>query len=86
MLHSLFHHQVLGDQSKDIVRSAANAVLETIKNGMFSQLLNLSQKITDYGAEDEEMGEPDRKRKDAEPEVDEEMGVAVVFDEEEQES
>ncbi|KAI0312601.1 hypothetical protein OF83DRAFT_1066919 [Amylostereum chailletii] len=98
-------HQALGDQAQDIVRSAADAVLETLKNEsmkdfdkkkeveevtgpisneIFSQLLNLSKKITDYGAEDEEMVDPDRERKDAE--IDEEMGVAVVFDEEEQES
>lgn len=98
-------HQALGDQAQDIVRSAADAVLETLKNDSmkdfdkkkeveeitgsisneaFSQLVNLSKKITDYGAEDEAMVDPDMERKDAE--IDEEMGVAVVFDEEEQES
>lgn len=97
-------HQALGDQAHDVVRSAADAVLETLKNeGMkdfdkkkeveevvgpisneqFAQLLNLSKKITDYGAEDETMVDPDMERKDAE--IDEEMGVAVVFDEEEEE-
>ncbi|TFY80397.1 hypothetical protein EWM64_g3621 [Hericium alpestre] len=95
----------LGDQAQDVVRSAADTVLETLKNEnlkdfdkkkeveevlgpttneTFSQLINLSKKITDYGAEDETMAEPDMERKDAE--IDEEMGVAVVFDEEEQES
>ncbi|KAF9006973.1 Sec63 Brl domain-containing protein [Cyathus striatus] len=98
-------HTALGDQAQDIVRSAADTVLETLKNeGMkdfdkkkdieevlgpipneiFSQLVNLSKKITDYGAEDEEMKDPDEERRDAE--IDDEVGVAVVFDEEEQES
>lgn len=98
-------HRSLGDQAQDVVRSAADTVLETLKNDAmkdfdkkkeveqvvgsisneaFSQLVNLSKKITDYGAEDETMVDPDMERKDAE--IDEEMGVAVVFDEEEQES
>ncbi|KAH6906126.1 Sec63 Brl domain-containing protein [Coprinopsis sp. MPI-PUGE-AT-0042] len=97
-------HQALGDQAQDIVRSAADTVLETLKNeglkdfdkkkeieevvgpipnDTFSQLLNLSKKITDYNAEDEEMGDPDIEKKDAE--IDDEVGVAVVFDEEEAE-
>ncbi|CAL1708451.1 unnamed protein product [Somion occarium] len=97
-------HQALGDQAQDIVRSAADAVLESLKNEnlkdfdkkkeveeilgpisneTFSQLLNLSKKITDYTAEVETAVEPDMERKEAE--IDEEMGVAVVFDEEEQE-
>ncbi|KAI0088962.1 Sec63-domain-containing protein [Irpex rosettiformis] len=97
-------HQALGDQAQDVVRSAADAVLESLKNeGLkdfdkkkeleeilgsisnesFSQLLNLSKKITDYGAEDEAAVDPDLEKKDAE--IDDEMGVAVVFDEEEQE-
>ncbi|KAG7448800.1 Sec63-domain-containing protein [Guyanagaster necrorhizus] len=97
-------HTTLGDQAQDIVRSAADTVLESLKNeGMkdfdkkkeieevigpitgeqFSQLVTLSKKITDYGAEDETMLDPDMERKDAE--IDDEVGVAVVFDEEEQE-
>lgn len=97
-------HQALGDQAQDVVRSAADAVLESLKNenlkdfdkkkevqevlgpisnDQFSTLLNLSKKITDYGAEDETMVDPDTERKAAE--IDDEMGVAVVFDEEEQE-
>lgn len=97
-------HQLLGDQAQDVVRSAADTVLESLKNEnlkdfdkkkeveeilgsmsneSFSQLINLSKKITDYGAEDEAMVDPDMERKDAE--IDDEMGVAVVFDEEEQE-
>ena len=97
-------HTALGDQAQDIVRSAADTVLETLKNDnmkdfdkkkeieevigpinpeIFSQLVSLSKKITDYGAEDETMADPDMERKDAE--IDDEVGVAVVFDEEEQE-
>lgn len=97
-------HQSLGDQAQDVVRSAADTVLETLKNENmkdfdkkkevedilgpisnegFSQLVNLSKKITDYGAEDEAAVDPDLERKEAE--IDDEMGVAVVFDEEEQE-
>ncbi|KAJ7097861.1 putative RNA helicase [Mycena belliarum] len=96
-------HTSLGDQAQDIVRSAADMVLETLKNEdmkdfdkkrevegvigsvsseQFSQLINLSKKITDYGAEDETMADPDMERKDAE--IDDEVGVAVVFDEEDQ--
>ncbi|OCH86010.1 putative RNA helicase [Obba rivulosa] len=97
-------HKALGDQAQDVVRSAADEVLETLKNDnmkdfdkkkeieellgpisneTFAQLVNLSKKITDYGAEDEEVVDPDMERKDAE--IDDEMGVAVVFDEEEEE-
>ncbi len=97
-------HQALGDQVQDVVRSAADTVLETLKNDnmkdfdkkkdveeilgtvsneSFSQLVNLSKKITDYGQEDEQIADPDQERKDAE--IDDEMGVAVVFDEEEEE-
>ncbi|KAH9979649.1 putative RNA helicase [Russula compacta] len=98
-------HLALGDQAQDVVRSAADTVLETLKaenmkdfdkkkeveevlgsvtGETFSQLISLSKKITDYGAEDETMADPDMERKDAE--IDDEVGVAVVFDEEEQES
>lgn len=93
-------HQSLGDQAQDVIRSAADEVLETLKNENmkdfdkkkeveeilgpvsnedFSQLVNLSKKITDYGAEDEAAVDPDVERKEAE--IDDEMGVAVVFDE-----
>ncbi|KAJ6502434.1 putative RNA helicase [Mycena sanguinolenta] len=93
----------LGGQAQDIVRSAADIVLETLKNDnmkdfdkkreieevigsvsneQFSQLINLSKKITDYGAEDDAAVDPDMERMDAE--IDDEVGVAVVFDEEEQ--
>ncbi|KAG6914415.1 hypothetical protein DXG01_000484, partial [Tephrocybe rancida] len=97
-------HTALGDQAQDIVRSAADTVLESLKNEnmkdfdkkkdiedvlgpvsneYFSQFVSLSKKITDYNAEDETMADPDMERKDAE--IDDEVGVAVVFDEEEQE-
>lgn len=97
-------HTALGDQAQDIVRSAADAVLETLKSDalkdfdkkreledvlgsisseQFSQLLTLSKKVTDYHADDEVMADPDMERKDAE--IDDEVGVAVVFDEEEKE-
>ena len=59
-------------------------VLGPVTGETFSRLINLSKKITDYGAEDETMADPDMERKDAE--IDDEVGVAVVFDEEEQES
>lgn len=97
-------HTSLGDQANDVVRSAADTLLETLKNEelkdfdkkkeieeilgpisneIFSQFVNLSKKITDYGVEDDAMVDPDMERKDAE--IDDEVGVAVVFDEEEQE-
>ncbi|TFK49242.1 putative RNA helicase [Heliocybe sulcata] len=97
-------HRSLGDQAQDVVRSAADTVLETLKNDnlkdfdkkkeveevlgpitndSFSQFVNLSKKITDYGAEDENVVDPDLERKEGE--IDEDTGVAVVFDEEEQE-
>ena len=96
-------HQALGDQAQEIVRSAADTVLETLKseglkdfdkkkeiediigpisNESFSQFINLSKKITDYGAEDKTEVDPDIERKDAE--IDEEVGVAVVFEDEEE--
>ncbi|KAG2152619.1 P-loop containing nucleoside triphosphate hydrolase protein [Suillus bovinus] len=58
-------------------------VLGPISSDVFSQLVARAQKITDYGAEDETMADPDMERKDAE--IDDEVGVAVVFDDEEQE-
>ena len=97
-------HSLLGDQSPDIVRSAADTILEVLKNEgmkdfdkkreveevvgpvtneMFGQLVSLAKKITDYGDEDVAMVDPDLEKKDAE--IDDELGVAVVFDEEEQE-
>jgi pre-mRNA-splicing helicase BRR2 len=95
-------HRAVGDQAQDIVRSAADAVLETLKldslkdfdkkkevedilgplsSESFSQLLSLSKKITDYAGEDEATVEPDVDRRDAE--IDDEIGVNVVFEEDE---
>lgn len=97
-------HQTLGDQTQDIVRSAADVVLESLKseslkdfdkkvdiegilgplpNDVFSQLVNLSKKITDYGTEDQTQVDPDIERQDAE--IDDEVGVAVVFKDDEDE-
>jgi pre-mRNA-splicing helicase BRR2 len=97
-------HGFLGDQAQDVIRSAADTVLETLKNenvkdfdkkkdveeivgpvsnDIFSQLITLSKKITDYSAGDEDAVDPDMEKKDAE--IDDELGVAVVFDEDEQE-
>ncbi|KAI6134777.1 putative RNA helicase [Pisolithus croceorrhizus] len=97
-------HQALGDQANDIVRSATDTILETLKNeslrdfdkkkeieeimgstsnDSFAQLVALSKKITDYGAEEETMADPDMEKR--ETGIDDEIGVAVVFDEEEQE-
>ncbi|KAK2464636.1 hypothetical protein APHAL10511_003329 [Amanita phalloides] len=97
-------HGLLGDQAPDIVRSAADVVLDVLKtdgvkdfdkkrqveevvgpvsNDMFGQFVSLAKKITDYGDEDVAMVDPDLEKKDAE--IDDELGVAVVFDEEEQE-
>ena len=59
-------------------------VLGPVTGETFSRLINLSKNITDYDAEDETMANPDMERKDAE--INDEVGVAVVFDEEEQES
>ncbi|KAG9310456.1 hypothetical protein JVU11DRAFT_9599 [Chiua virens] len=90
-------HQVLGNQAQDIIRSATDTVLETLKDEnkdfnkkrdqeeilggissyTFSQLVALSKKIADYGAEDKQMVDPDVERKDAE--IDEEISVAVVL-------
>ncbi|KDQ16775.1 hypothetical protein BOTBODRAFT_106485 [Botryobasidium botryosum FD-172 SS1] len=96
-------HRSLGDQAQDIIRSAADTVLETLKTeslkdfdkkkdiesvigsltgDTFSQLVNLSKKITDYTGDDEMQVDPDIERKDAE--IDDEVGVAVVFEDEEE--
>lgn len=95
----------LGDVPMVFTRSAADAVLEYLKDDSlkdfdkkkmvddllgstmgpkeFNELVNLGKKITDYDAqdEDEEMGE-DGMDADG-PENDENQGVAVVFDEDE---
>ncbi|RVX72368.1 hypothetical protein B0A52_03556 [Exophiala mesophila] len=91
----------LGDVSQEIVRSAADAVLEYLKDEnlkdldkkkeiddivgitmtpkQFNELVNLGKKITDYGAQDDEDMEDADGQNDAE--LDDRQGVAVVFDE-----
>ncbi|CAO1626159.1 unnamed protein product [Parajaminaea phylloscopi] len=96
-------HTALGDQTGDVVRSAADAALETLKDPelkdfdkkkeiedlvgplspeAFGQMLNLSKKITDYDQEEERQDDPDADRNM----LDEETGVAVLFDQENEES
>ena len=53
-------------------------IIGVISNEQLTQLVTLSEKITDYNAEDEDMVDPDLERKEAE--IDEERGAAVVFD------
>lgn len=96
-------HRMLGDQAHDVVRSAADTVLETLKldsmkdfdkkkdiedvlgtsvtSETYAQLLSLSKKITDYAGEDVAKADPDMDRKDAE--IDDDIGVAVLFEDEE---
>lgn len=95
----------LGDVPMHVTRSAADAVLEFLKDDSlkdfdkkkeiddilgssmgpkeFNELVNLGKKITDYEAQDddEEMGDGDDIGGGAD--VDENQGVAVVFDEDE---
>jgi pre-mRNA-splicing helicase BRR2 len=95
--------QNLGDVPHEMVRSAADAVLEYLKDDdlkdfdkkkeiddllgttmnskQFNELVNLGKKITDYDAqdEDENMEDADADRDGAE--IDDRQGVAVVFDE-----
>ena len=94
----------LGDVPQEMVRSAADMVLEYLKDDslkdldkkkdiddivgtsmtpkQFNELVNLGKKITDYDAQDE-----DEKMDDVnnETELDDRQGVAVVFDESEDE-
>ncbi|KAI9878001.1 MAG: DEIH-box ATPase [Pleopsidium flavum] len=95
----------LGDVAHDVVRSAADAVLELLKDENmkdfdkkkeiddllgttmgskeFNELVNLGKKITDYEAQDEDENMNDDGELGAEggAELDERQGVAVVFDE-----
>lgn len=92
----------LGDVSQEIVRSAADAVLEYLKDDnlkdldkkkeiddivgitmtpkQFNELMNLGKKITDYGAQDGDEDMEDANGQN-EAELDDRQGVAVVFDE-----
>lgn len=97
-------HSAIGDQAQDVVRSAADVVLEILKDDklkdfdkkrdidetllttvsgeIFSQLLSLAKKVTDYGEDDEQAQNLAEEKRDME--IDDEVGVAVVFDEDEQ--
>ncbi|KAK7900486.1 Pre-mRNA-splicing helicase BRR2 [Exophiala xenobiotica] len=92
----------LGDVSQEIVRSAADAILEYLKDEnmkdldkkkeiddivgstmtpkQFNELVNLGKKITDYDAQDEDEDMADGE----EAELDDRQGVAVVFDEDDE--
>ncbi|KAL8850716.1 MAG: hypothetical protein Q9221_004364 [Calogaya cf. arnoldii] len=95
----------LGDVSHEVVRSAADAVLEFLKDENmkdldkkkeiddllgtsmdpknFNELVNLGKKITDYEGQDEDvnMDEDGNIAAEGGAELDERQGVAVVFDE-----
>jgi pre-mRNA-splicing helicase BRR2 len=93
----------LGDVPHEVVRSAADAILETLKDENmkdfdkkkeiddllgssmnpkeFNELVNLGKKITDYDAQDEDENMEDGLDGANEAELDERQGVAVVFDE-----
>ncbi|CAG8908804.1 unnamed protein product [Penicillium egyptiacum] len=94
----------LGDVPHEVIRSAADAVLELLKDEdmkdfdkkkeiddllgtsmnpkEFNELVNLGKKITDYDAQDEEE-EMEGGLDEEGGELDERQGVAVVFDEDE---
>ncbi|KAL8729842.1 MAG: hypothetical protein Q9166_004483 [cf. Caloplaca sp. 2 TL-2023] len=95
----------LGDVPHEVVRSAADAVLELLKDEnmkdldkkkeiddllgtsmdakQFNELVNLGKKITDYDGQDvdDNMGEGGNAAGEDGAELDERQGVAVVFDE-----
>ncbi|KAI9828704.1 MAG: DEIH-box ATPase [Thelocarpon impressellum] len=95
----------LGDVPHDVVRSAADAILETLKDENmkdfdkkketddllgttmgskeFNELVNLGKKITDYDAQDEDetMAGTGEDGGEGGADLDERQGVAVVFDE-----
>lgn len=94
----------LGDVPHEVVRSAADAVLELLKDEdmkdfdkkkeiddllgasmnpkEFNELVNLGKKITDYDAQDEDE-DMEGGLDEADGELDQRQGVAVVFDEDE---
>ncbi|KAK0672891.1 Sec63 Brl domain-containing protein [Cercophora samala] len=95
----------LGDLPHDTVRSAADAVLEFLKDDdlkdfdkkkeidgilgesmdpkQFNELVNLGKKITDYDAQDDEDEEMGDARPDVDDEIDGRQGVAVNFENDE---
>ena len=96
----------LGDVPQEVVRSAADAVLEYLKDDslkdldkkkeiddivgitmtpkQFNELVNLGKKITDYDAQDDDEQMADAAGAD-EAEIDDRQGVAVVFDDSDEE-
>lgn len=96
----------LGDVPSSITVSAADAVLETLKNSdmkdfdkkkeiddvlgtsmgskEFNELVNLGKKITDYDNQDDEETAQDGAGGADGAELDDRQGVAVVFDEDEE--
>ena len=96
----------LGDVSHEVVRSAADAILEYLKDenmkdydkkrdiddllGVtmgskeFNELVNLGKKITDYDGQDDDLDMDGEGVGEDEAELDEKQGVAVVFDDEEE--
>ncbi|KAH8433695.1 ATP-dependent RNA helicase BRR2 [Aspergillus melleus] len=96
----------LGDVPHEVVRSAADAVLELLKDEEmkefdkkkevddllgssmdpkeFNELMNLSKKITDYDAQDDDEDMDGGVEGEGGEELDERQGVAVVFDEEDE--
>jgi len=96
----------LGDVSHEIVLSAADAVLEYLKDEdlkdfdkkkeiddllgatlnpkQFNELVNLGKKITDYDAQDDDEDMADGGAGIDDGEIDDRQGVAVVFDDEDE--
>ncbi|KAE8223116.1 hypothetical protein CF319_g3803 [Tilletia indica] len=98
-------HNLLGDQSNDVIRGAADAALEILKDSAmkdldkkkeiedftgpvssdaFGQLFNLSKKITDYDQDDAQNGDANGDK--AMDGIDEDTGVAVMFEGEDEDS
>ena len=96
----------LGDVSHEVVRSAADAILEYLKDenskdfdkkrdiddllGVtmgskeFNELISLGKKITDYDGQDDDVNMDEEDGGEDEAELDEKQGVAVVFDDDEE--
>ncbi|ORY60157.1 Sec63 Brl domain-containing protein [Pseudomassariella vexata] len=96
----------LGDVSHEIVLSAADAVLEFLKDEdmkdfdkkkeiddllgatlnpkQFNELVNLGKKITDYDAQDDDEMDTGADGAEDDAELDERQGVAVVFEDEDE--
>ncbi|KAK3311268.1 Sec63 Brl domain-containing protein [Chaetomium strumarium] len=95
----------LGDVPPEVVRSAADATLEYLKDDdlkdfdkkkeiddilgvsmgakQFNELMNLGKKITDYDAQDEDEEDTEDVKRAGEDEIDGRQGVAVNFENEE---